>query len=269
MSALPHRDRSAANPPLRRLEAQVALSWEQELELLTAAGLRDGMTIIDLGCGPGLVTGSLLARFPSSRVIAVESDGAMIELAASRLGEHPRLTLLEAPAEATGLPDGEADFVLARYLFQHLDEPQRVAAEALRILRPGGMCAVVDIDAEMLGIVTPRIPIVQGIFERGRRHQANRGGRPLIGRQLWRLLRDAGFEQPRLRSFTYHSDELGKEAFLPLLDVDQLEAAHAAGHISEAEMSIARAAVQHFLRDPAAFVLMLGLLATGRKGTAP
>ena len=110
------------------------------------------------------------------------------------------------------------------------------------------------------------MPVVQSIFERGRRYQADTGGRPLVGRHLWRILRDAGFEQPRLQAFTYHSDELGKEAFLPLLSVDQLQAAREAGHISQPEMAIATASVQHFLHDPNGFVLMLGLLATGRKG---
>jgi SAM-dependent methyltransferase len=266
VSALPADDRIPFPPELPRLEAQVALSWEQELELLIGAGLRDGMTIVDLGCGPGLVTASLLERFPAMRVIAVDADAAMLELAARHAS--PRLTLLQAPAGELPLPDGEADFVLARYLFQHLAGPEAAATEMLRILRPGGTCAVIDVDAQLLGVVTPSMPVVQGIFERGRRHQANTGGRPLIGRHLWRILRDAGFEQPRLQAFTYHSDELGKEAFLPLLSVDQLEAARAAGEISQPEMAIATASVQHFLRDPGGFVLMLGFLATGRKGAS-
>jgi ubiquinone/menaquinone biosynthesis C-methylase UbiE len=254
---------------MQRLEAQVKLSWNLELELLIGAGLRDGMTIVDLGCGPGLVAESLLDHFPSARVIAIEADAEMLAIASSRLARHAgsRLELRHGSAEAPGLQENDADFVLARYLFQHLAEPGTVAAESLRILRLGGTCAVIDVDAQLLGIVTPAMPVVQSIFERGRRHQAGTGGRPLVGRHLWRILRDAGFDHPRLQAFTYHSDELGKEAFLPLLSVDQLQAAKAAGHISQPEMAIATASVQHFLNDPNGFVLMLGLLATGRKGS--
>jgi SAM-dependent methyltransferase len=203
------------------------------------------------------------------RVTAVERDAAMCGLAARRLaGYGERLRLLQACASDTGLADAHADFVIARYLFQHLPDPEAVAREALRILRPGGVAAVIDIDVQLLGIVTPAIPVVQAIFARGRSHQADQGGQPFVGRHLWRTLRDAGFQAPRLRAFVYHSDELGKEAFEPLLSADQLLPAHAAGRVSHPEMAVAAAAVRRFLADPEAYVLMLGFMATGRKGNS-
>jgi SAM-dependent methyltransferase len=270
MTALMQGEHSGVRVDLHRLEAQVALSWQQECELLAAEGLHDGMTIVDLGCGPGLVAASLLDRFPAARVVAVDADASMCALATSVLAPHrSRSRVVQAAAHATGLADASAGFVLARYLFQHLHDPASAAAEALRILRPGGTFAVIDVDAQLLGIVTPVPPLVQGIFERGRRHQASTGGHPLIGRELWKIVRAAGFEEPRLRAFVYHSDELGKAAFEPLLSADQLQAARAAGELSEPEMAIASAAVRHFLRDPGGFVLMLGFMAIGRKGVTP
>ena len=40
---------------IERLRAQVLLSWDAEERALRRLGLRDGMEVLELGCGPGLV----------------------------------------------------------------------------------------------------------------------------------------------------------------------------------------------------------------------
>jgi len=252
---------------VRRLEAQVSLSWEQEARQLTQLGLHDGMTVAELGCGPGFVTRRLLTMLPTSHVTAVEIDPRIHAYAQERLADigGDRLHLHCASAYGTGLESGQFDFVIARYLFQHLDDPLAVAKEALRLLCPGGQLVVIDVDNALWGIVTPHDPSVQGIYQKMGQWQAQNGGNRLIGRSLWRLLKEAGFDQPQLDAFVYHSDALGMDPFLPQLSPTRLVPALKSGLISPGDFMMANRSYQQFLNAPDAYVLMLGFIAHGRK----
>src|SRR6267378_1751438 len=161
---------------LDRLRAQVLLSWPREARLLGWLGLRDGMRVLELGCGPGFVTEQLLALVPHAHVTALDRDAELLGRARQALAGDARVGFVQASAGATGLADACFDFVLARYLFQHLPDPEAVAREALRVLRPGGRLAVVDLDAALWGIVDPAFPEVQPIYAKTGRAQAARGG---------------------------------------------------------------------------------------------
>ena len=138
------------------LEQQVERSWKKESRNLQWFGLRDGMTVLDLGCGPGHFTLRLADWLPSASITALDADERSIVHARKRLGE--RAVVVQAPAAATGLPSNAFDFVLARLLFQHLREPLAVAEEALRVLKPGGKLVITDVDDALFGIVDPPIP---------------------------------------------------------------------------------------------------------------
>ena len=73
-------------PPLvfageaRELRRQLAEAEEAMLALTCLrAGVEDGMTILDLGCGWGSLTTWLAERYPASRIVAVSNSTASIE----------------------------------------------------------------------------------------------------------------------------------------------------------------------------------------------
>jgi ubiquinone/menaquinone biosynthesis C-methylase UbiE len=250
---------------LDRLRAQVLLSWPREARLLGWLGLRDGMRVLELGCGPGFVTEQLLALVPHARVTALDRDAELLGRARQALAGDARVGFVQASAGATGLADACFDFVLARYLFQHLPDAEAVAREALRVLRPGGRLAVVDLDAALWGIVEPAFPEVQPIYAKTGRAQAARGGDRLVGRRLWRILRRCGFDPVELEAFVYHSDALGLQAFAPQMDPDRLLSAVRTGFITPEEHAQVQAAYRRFLSTPDAYVLMVGLVACGER----
>ena len=96
--------------------------------------------VLELGGGPGFVTGQLLELLPNSRITVVERDPVLIERARKYLGEkrEGRLEIIEGDIMRMDLPDNSFDFAFARLLFQHLPDPVSAAREALRVLRPGG-----------------------------------------------------------------------------------------------------------------------------------
>ncbi len=73
-----HRDESAE---IQRLAAQARLGWEKEVRTLSWSGLENGMSLIELGSGPGFVTEALLALVPKSQITCLEIDTMLLQKA--------------------------------------------------------------------------------------------------------------------------------------------------------------------------------------------
>jgi len=111
------------------------------LEWLRAdQGVSPSWLVADVGAGTGICSRMFLEA--GHAVIAVEPNAAMRAAAVEALGSSPRFRAVDAPAEATSLPGGSVDLVLAAQSF-HWFEPDAVRREWARILRPGGLALVV------------------------------------------------------------------------------------------------------------------------------
>ena len=64
-----------------RLEAQIDLFWDKELAFYKMFGLKNGVKIVECGCGPGLLGMKLLSAFPDSYVTAFEIDPFLVKTA--------------------------------------------------------------------------------------------------------------------------------------------------------------------------------------------
>jgi SAM-dependent methyltransferase len=113
-------------------------------ELVPAGGVR---RVLDIGSGPGVITGLLAEAFPYAEVVAVDAAAPLLERAearAARNGQADRVRTHRAELP-DGIEDlGEADLVWAAGSVHHLGD-QRAALGALgRLVRPGGLVAVVE-----------------------------------------------------------------------------------------------------------------------------
>ncbi len=91
---------------------------------------------LDCGCGSGQLSGVLARRF--DRVVATDASARQIAEAES----FPRVEYRVAPAEASGLDAGVADLVTAAQA-AHWFDLDAFYAEARRVLRPGGVLALI------------------------------------------------------------------------------------------------------------------------------
>jgi ubiquinone/menaquinone biosynthesis C-methylase UbiE len=197
----------------------------------------------------------------------LEIDPTLIRQAQHHLqGRYDdRLRFAEASISATGLPDDSFDFAVARLIFQHLPDPAAAAEEMLRVLRPGGKLAIIDIDDAIWGVADPAIPEMDWILERYGLAQAARGGNRLVGRRLWSVLAKAGFGDLQLEAIVEHSDALGLDAFLPQIDPDRLLPLVNAGLVSNAEIQEVRKARDDFLGAERPYIMVVMLMACGTK----
>lgn len=95
--------------------------------------LGDARTVLDLGCGAG----DLGRARPHHGVDVYGVDRDITALA--RASAHERTFALDLDREPLPFADAMFDAVLAKDIFEHVDDPLAVAREAHRVLRPGGV----------------------------------------------------------------------------------------------------------------------------------
>lgn len=98
-------------------------------------GLQEGASVADVGAGTGIFTRHLLDA--GATVYAVEPNAAMRHAAEAASAGHPRFHSIDAPAEATGLPDDSVQIVTCAQAW-HWFRAAEARAEFARILLPGG-----------------------------------------------------------------------------------------------------------------------------------
>src|SRR4029078_1894032 len=114
-------------------------------------GLRDGMSVLELGSGPGFVTEQLLQMLPNSHVTQLELDPDMVRRSEQYLTPNlsGSFTIIEGSIMNMELPDNSFDFAFARYLFQHLPDPLGDMREVYRAVQPGALVEMNAVDCQL------------------------------------------------------------------------------------------------------------------------
>jgi SAM-dependent methyltransferase len=118
-------------------EASFAIATSQFIEpLLDAAHIGRGTRLLDIACGPGLVTARANMRGALSR--GLDFSPAMLAIARQR---NPGISFDEGDAEALPYPDHAFDSAVSNFGVHHVPRPQLALREAHRVLREGGRVA--------------------------------------------------------------------------------------------------------------------------------
>lgn len=110
--------------------------------------LEPGMSLLDVGCGPGTLTADLAMRVSPGPVLGVDVDAGVIDEARGHAETlRPRnLSFIRGDFRTLGLPPGSFDVVHAHQMLQHLRDPVGALEEMGRLARPGAVIAVRDCD---------------------------------------------------------------------------------------------------------------------------
>lgn len=108
--------------------------------LYNTVGISQKSIIADIGAGTGIMSELLLAR--GSKVIAVEPNVDMRQMAEKRLSNNLNFRIQPCPAEETGLDDQSVDAVICAQSFHWFDR-QAAGLEFRRILKPKGKVVLI------------------------------------------------------------------------------------------------------------------------------
>lgn len=110
--------------------------------------LAPGLSLLDVGCGPGTITVDLAERLAPGRVVGIDASTDIVAQATA-LAEKNGVDNVEFRAEdvyALPFDDDTFDIVHAHQVLQHLGDPVAALREMRRVAKPGGLIAVRDVD---------------------------------------------------------------------------------------------------------------------------
>jgi ubiquinone/menaquinone biosynthesis C-methylase UbiE len=183
----------------RRLLEQERVS--PSLERLRSTGLGRGAVALDMGCGPGAITGSIAELVgPSGSVLAMDPSEARLAEAANVLHGRSNVELRRGSLPQTGLPPDHFDYAWCQFVFEYLRDPEPALAELIRVTKPGGKVVVADLD----GIGLLNWPFPAALREDAERLMGALGAAGLdlgVGRKLYHLFRKHGLKDVHLSPF--------------------------------------------------------------------
>lgn len=172
-----------------------------------------GVRLLDVGCGPGSITAGLARLAAPGAVVGIDASADVLETARAHLDEQgiDNVELRTADVYELPFPDATShtgfDVAYAHQVHQHLADPVAALTEIRRVLRPGGLVALREVDFGTMAAY-PVDPVLDGWLEIYTAvHRAN-GGEPNAGRHLLSWVRAAGFVDPIPSSSTWtYADE--------------------------------------------------------------
>lgn len=153
--------------------------------------LASGLSVLDVGCGTGALTGEMVARLGAAAVSAVDTSASFVDAVLSR---YPAVAAQVAPAEDLPFADDMFDACGAQLVLHLVRDARAASGEMVRVTRPGGTVAacVWDFTTDDDGPLAPFWRAVHALDPQAP-GEANLPGVRQGG--LVALLRDAGLEQ--------------------------------------------------------------------------
>lgn len=256
-NALPEDDYiiGASQQEILRLGQQHAIWRERALSGWRRAGLKPGMTVLDIGCGPGHASFDLAQLVgPAGKVIAVDQSALFLE--AVNAGAKQRgLTNIETVKADLGqltLPENSVDMIWSRWVLSFLARPQGLFERLKTVLKPGGIFIAHEYGHyETFGFF-PADPVQDRFIEAVKKSWRAFGGEPNIAKQLPALCRAVGwtteFMTPHI--FTTRPGEMVWEWPVGWLKSDGIDRLVELGFLSAEDSERFHAVVQERTADP-------------------
>ncbi|UCC41074.1 MAG: class I SAM-dependent methyltransferase [Candidatus Aminicenantes bacterium] len=156
-------------------------SWEKRFnkiqppeKIMDAIGLKEGMTIGDIGAGRGRFAVWFSARVgESGKVYANDINKGVLDHIERRCERNNIRNIITVLGEVEDplLPEGELDIAFMINVYHHLDKPVKLVRNTIPSLKPNGILAIVERDQEKAGGVswesTPKKRLIEQVESAG------------------------------------------------------------------------------------------------------
>ncbi|WP_421792606.1 class I SAM-dependent methyltransferase [Hyphobacterium sp.] len=249
----------ASEAEIRRLGQQHSIWRETALAGWRRAGLAPGMTVLDMGCGPGHASFDLAQLVgPTGHVIAVDQSGlfldAVNEGAAAR--GLTNIETLKTDLANLNLVAGSVDFVWSRWVLSFLANTAELLKRLDAVLKPGGVFIAHEYGHyETFGFY-PGDPVQDRFIAAVQNSWRAFGGEPNIAKQIPEIAADMGWKVTGLTPhvFTTRPGELIWEWPVGWLKSDGIDRLVELGFLSAEDSAKFHAMVDDRAKDPASLL---------------
>jgi ubiquinone/menaquinone biosynthesis C-methylase UbiE len=121
--------------------------WFQNPKKILKPYIKEGKTVLDLGCGPGFFSVELAEMVGSSgKVIAADLQEGMLQKLQEKIKGtelEKRITLHKCEVDKIGLTEN-VDFVLTFYVVHEIPDQDKLFTEIETLLKPNGQILIVE-----------------------------------------------------------------------------------------------------------------------------
>jgi len=250
-------------------------------EILDRLPLQPGMRVLDLACGDGFYTRRIAERLGAGGAITgVDINLAYLSEArveARQMTGCARMGFVASAFDRLPFPDQTFDFVWCAQSLYSLPDPVVAIGHMSRVLRPGGVVAVLENDS-LHQVLLPwpvalELPL-RAAELRSFEEESRKSSRYYVGRRLPAILATAGLDPERMTTHAFDRQAPLGEAEQELLQsyLDDLSGRVAsrldAASREELERLVDPRSPQHLLGRPHLSMTWLSVLALGRKRVA-
>lgn len=246
---------------LDRLRFQAKTGFGLEKKMFDLLGISSEKEIIDVGCGPAFFAGEVYNAYKPKKLHGLEISEHLIEIAKRENADNSSMSFTQGTVYDAPFEDNSFDLAYSRFVFQHLDQPQKGVNELKRIIRPGGTVIIEDIDDGLL-FLEPAPASFEKVQSTSERMQKELGGDRMVGRKLFSMMQKAGFSKVKIHYLPVNSNKIGMEAFVFAAFGFKFDHLKRSGATDE---EVARAKEEFFAlaKDPNAFGSLMVVFAVG------
>lgn len=174
---------------------------ERSFELMQ---LSPGDVAVDIGCGLGFDVPKLKKLVvPNGRAIGLDISQKLLE-AASRSFSGNSIEFIHGDVHDLKFPENSIDGIRVDRALQHVENPQKVISEMVRVLKPGKWMVCAEPDWNTFVIDSDNTEMTEMVTKKWNNSFRN----PWIGRQLLRRVRTSGLQNTWCEGFILLADGL-------------------------------------------------------------
>jgi ubiquinone/menaquinone biosynthesis C-methylase UbiE len=181
---------------IARLEIQSAFFEPLTRRTLLKAGIKEGMSCVDVGCGAGTVT-RMMAQMvgEKGRVTGVDLDEKYLSYCQSNSPANADFLRDDICDSSLAEKGGRFDIIYSRFMFVHLKDVRKAVRSMKQLVKKGGAVVIEELDhAQDSWLCYPENQSVDALREVYVELVKKAGGDPFAGRKIYRLLVEESFD---------------------------------------------------------------------------